>query len=231
MQIGGVVFDLDHTLFDRFETFKLCAPVLYKQFSHTFKKDYDLEKFTEFIIETDKHYNHKGWDAIGRHYVENLIEDTNAFSWNEYRKVLMDDCFMRFAVKYEFAEPMLKTLRKTGLKIGLITNGPGKRQRAKLENLNIEKYFDSIIISGEFGAEKPDVAPFYKMSENLGIRPERLLYVGDHPINDATASQNAGYIPVLVKTMGFFTLPCAESFEHCINNVGELVDYINTNFS
>src|SRR5690606_17206413 len=42
-------------------------------------------------------------------------------------------------------------------KIGLITDGRSKAQRAKLKSLGILDYFDKIIISEELGSEKPSM--------------------------------------------------------------------------
>lgn len=231
MLIDGVVFDLDHTLFDRYKTLEMCAPSLYEHFGHCFRAKYDLKSFINFIIDTDKYCIHYGWTAVKQRFFDNLIENKDEFNWDEYLDMMLDDCFFKYSAKYDFTEPMLDSLKAMGLKIGLITNGTGARQRAKLRNLEIDDRFDSILISGEFGAEKPDTALFYKMSKNLSIAPNRLLYVGDHPINDVAASKNAGYIPILVKTQGFFTMPGAEACEHIINNVGELTEYIKAVFS
>lgn len=231
MLIDGVVFDLDHTLFDRYKTLELCAPSLYERFGHCFRAEYDLKAFIDFLIDTDKHCIHYGWAAVKQRFFDALIENKDKFNWDEYLDALLNDCFFKYSAKYAFTKPMLDDIKAMGLKTGLITNGTGARQRTKLRNLGIADCFDSILISGEFGAEKPDTALFNKMSETLGIEPNRLLYVGDHPINDVAASKNAGYIPVLVKTQGFFTMPCAEKAEHIIDNVGELTEYIKAVFS
>lgn len=231
MKIDGVIFDLDHTLFDRYETVKLCTPMIYEKLKNIINSEYTLEKFTDFFIETDKLKIHYGWEAVFNRYIEKGVFMPNTdFSLRDFLDAIFE-AYEKFSVKYSFTENVLKTLKDMGLKTGLITNGSSSLQRAKLANLGIEKYFDIIYISGEIGIQKPDIEIFKKLSEEIKISPQRLLYVGDHPINDATASSQAGYIPVLVMTMGFETMPCAKDFKFKINDISELVDLIKSNFS
>mgnify|MGYP000364290653 CR=1 FL=1 len=50
---------------------------------------------------------------------------------------------------------LLKVLINSGYKLGLITDGRSNTQRNKLNSLGIEHIFSEIIISEEFGSEKP----------------------------------------------------------------------------
>ena len=230
MKIDGVVFDLDHTLFDRYETVKLCTPVIYEKYKDIFNEEYTLEKFTTLYTETDKKKIHYGWDAVFDEYIRRgLIKEGCELPRKEFLDTILSSCKI-YSVKYDFTQGVLEELKRMNLKIGLITNGASDVQRAKLKNLDIEEYFDCICISGEVGYEKPDTKIFDIMSEKLNIAPSRLLYVGDHPLNDATTSQKAGYIPILVMTMGFETMPCAKNFDMRINNVSELPLLIKEKF-
>lgn len=229
MKIKGVIFDLDHTLFDRYKTLDLCAKELYDKFNNIFTLNF--EGFKNILKDADKHCIHYGWDAVFDYYINHgLIKENIVFPRSEYLSSLLDT-YSRYAVKYPFTESVLEFIKNNNLKIGLITNGTGKLQRTKLKLLKITDYFDEILISGEFGKEKPDTDIFYEMSRRLNIGTENLLFVGDHPINDAQASENAGYIPILIKTMGFFTMPEAENFKYCINNISYLPKLISNNFS
>lgn len=226
MKFEAIVFDLDHTLFDRFKSFDLFAPKLFDKHKKDFKDELTEEDFYDFMTETDKHFNHLGWDKVFDEYDRKILKDGKKLD----REVFFND-FLRFyttnCVPYHFTDNVLSSLRKKGYKIGLITNGVSEIQRAKVCALGIEKYFDSIIISGEFGKNKPDPSIFYKMSEDLGIPTEKMVYVGDHPICDYKASKNAGYTPILIKAMGFFTMPEAEKAEHVLDSVETLVEYLD----
>ena len=68
------------------------------------------------------------------------------------------------------------------------------------------------------------------MSERLNIPPEELMYVGDNPVNDVDGSRNAGYIPVWVKTTGYWCfedIPHAEYEVETVEEIPALVKRIN----
>lgn len=94
---------------------------------------------------------------------------------------------------------VLKTLKKQGLKLALITDNPPDAQRAKLAAAgSLRELFDGEIFSREQGAEKPDRAPFDAAAGCLGLPPEELLMVGDNPARDAFGSLRAGWQSCLV---------------------------------
>lgn len=194
--IKGIVFDLDHTLFDRYKTFEEISYKLFEDY-----KDNLLvgrEKFYEIMCEADMKKNHYGWKEEDAYARESGIfkEIPKPMSYAE----ALTGYFHSFAVKYDFVDELLIKLRKK-YAVALITNGPSDRQRAKLRLLGFEDKFDFIYISGEHGIHKPEVYPFEYTAKKLGISPSELLYVGDHPVNDVDASRRAGYTPVWVKTI------------------------------
>ena len=224
--IKGAVFDLDHTLFDRYATQRLCM----KGFCEYFDVSDGMtdEKATDLVEYADIHFNHFGWERILDFLVEkNVFRTVPTF---EHYCSFLSERFKYFAVPYEFTKPMLENLRKRGLKLGIITNGRSETQRSKIKLLDIEEYFDEIIVSEEVGAEKPSSKPFEVMSERLDIAPENLIYVGDFPVNDIEASRKAGYTPVWVMTMKLWLFPEIEVPEFCIKDVSlvpEIIDKLN----
>ena len=79
------------------------------------------------------------------------------------------------------------------LKIGVITNGPSARQRAKLERFGIEPGdLDTLAISEEVGTTKPDPAIFRYALAGLGVLPARVTMVGDSWENDVLPALEGG---------------------------------------
>lgn len=66
-------------------------------------------------------------------------------------------------------------------KLGLLTNGPSDFQREILDFLDLSKYFDVIVVSGDedVGVRKPEPEVFQIMSEKMGLQPHSLFMVGD----------------------------------------------------
>lgn len=82
--------------------------------------------------------------------------------------------------------------------VGLVTNGPVRAQRDKLDRLGWTDRFDAVVISGELGHAKPGVEPFLAACRRLGVEPEATLHVGDRFREDVTGARNAGLAAVLV---------------------------------
>jgi putative hydrolase of the HAD superfamily len=86
--------------------------------------------------------------------------------------------------------PCLSAL--AGLRLGVITNGDGDQQRAKLAALDLAALFEVVIVSGDAGCAKPDPRIFHLAAGRLGLAPEQCLYVGDRRDSDALGARAAG---------------------------------------
>jgi putative hydrolase of the HAD superfamily len=96
-------------------------------------------------------------------------------------------------------EPMMEavvTARKSGLKTALLSNswGLGLYPRQRFPEM-----FDKVVISGEVGMRKPDAEIFEHTIKELGIAPERCVFVDDHP-GHLKAAADIGMKTVLHRT-------------------------------
>jgi putative hydrolase of the HAD superfamily len=227
-EIKGVVFDLDHTLFDRYETFMALQTDFYNELKKYLSDDVSPRDIYIALTDGDKKYLYKGWDYIAR-YVFSLGYFKTPISEKAFKEIIFS-CFGRKAIPYSFVPSMLSDLKSKGYKLGLITNGESSLQRKKISMLNLEDAFDEIIISGEFGERKPHISIFKEMSKRLSIPENHLIYVGDHPINDIDAASKAGYKTVWIKTNGTWVQgcekPCFEldTVEHLSDLLESLAD-------
>lgn len=230
--IKGVVFDLDHTLFDRYATLRTVLPEMYKRMGNSIPKNLSLEDFIEGFIAVEKQHIYYGWGYTGDRLVEQGIF-INGTKGEDVWKCLFTYCWPIAAIKYPFTESTLIKLRQMGLKLGILTNGESRLQQNKLKLLNLESFVDEIVISGDVGAQKPDPLPFKIISDKLKILPHELLYVGDNPLNDVEGSRNAGFVPVWVKTIGNWCFEDIKKSEYEVDTVAEipeLVKRINSSF-
>jgi len=83
-----------------------------------------------------------------------------------------------------------------GLRLGVITNGDGEQQRAKLAALGLSGRFDAVIASGDAGFAKPDARIFRRAAAAIGVPTGRCLFVGDNRAGDAVGAQEAGMLGV-----------------------------------
>lgn len=73
----------------------------------------------------------------------------------------------------------LKELRKSGFRIGLITDLTAHIQLRKLNALGLSDYIDVFVSSEEFGREKPHPSPFLLGLNKLDSKPDEAIMVGD----------------------------------------------------
>jgi len=74
-----------------------------------------------------------------------------------------------------------------------LTNG-----NADLTRIGLERHFKANINAREFGKAKPDIGIFHAACNALGMAPEHVLHIGDHPEQDVLGAQNAGMSAVWV---------------------------------
>ena len=192
--IRGVVFDLDHTLFDRYGTLRNVLPTFYGHYRSRIPEDLSLEAFIERFILLEKRYIHFGW----RKMLQACVEDGILFSiadedFNKIIHYILHSCWTMDAVPYPFTAPTLRKLRDMGYKIGIITNGFSALQQVRLERTGLRDYFDLLVISEEVGVAKPNKKIFDYALEQAG-NPDRsrVLMVGDTAESDILGGINAG---------------------------------------
>lgn len=223
IMIKAVIFDLDHTLFDRYATLTEIA----KKIRENLPVDPKLSdvEIAEIMIKADKTCVYYGWDRI-REYIVNESElFTEKIDGNCYSDFVFSE-FMNVAVAFPFTKQMLENLKKDGYKIGLITNGKPGLQEQKLMMLGLDNIFDRVIVSGQYNCPKPQLTAFNMMAEWLRLKPCEMMYVGDHPLNDVDASRKAGYVPVYVNTAGYWPRPDVEQCELQVETVAEIPELV-----
>jgi putative hydrolase of the HAD superfamily len=93
--------------------------------------------------------------------------------------------------------PTLETLRREGIRTAVLSNWD-ERLRPLLQRLNLDHFFDPIIVSCEVGAAKPDPAIFQFAASALDLSPDRILHVGDDPIFDLAGARGANLHALLI---------------------------------
>ena len=100
--------------------------------------------------------------------------------------------FPHICVPFPKADQTLSTLRRRGLRMGLVTNGRIASQQPKIDGLGIAGYFDAILISEAEGVRKPDPEIFRRASSRLGVTAGETVMVGDNPEADIQGAKSFG---------------------------------------
>ena len=91
----------------------------------------------------------------------------------------------------------IRHLRASGIRVGLLTNGPSELQRRKLAVTGIEVELDAVGVSEELGAHKPAAAAFQAVLELLGCSAAEAAMVGDSLANDVVGALDHGFARVV----------------------------------
>ena len=92
---------------------------------------------------------------------------------------------------FEDVVPVLSSLKSRGITLGIVSNWD-ERLRPLLRRLNLDLYFDTIVVSCETGAHKPSPAIFETACAALRSPPAHTLHVGDSFEMDVTGARAAG---------------------------------------
>ncbi len=134
-------------------------------------------------------------------------------------KMIMDEGNWK---DFDDARPLLERLGDTDIKVGLISNAT-ELARKVLRRLELEKYFDPIIISSEVGHRKPEREIFETALDDSGVAASRAIYIGDKPAVDIVGATSAGMNGILIDRGDVFpdsacirirNLDCLRTFIH-----------------
>ncbi len=86
--------------------------------------------------------------------------------------------------------------------MGVVTNGEGEPQRAKLAAIGLGERFQVVVASGEEGVAKPEAEIFGRACVRLGVEREQTAHVGDRLDLDAEAATAAGLRGIWLDRLG-----------------------------
>ncbi len=93
---------------------------------------------------------------------------------------------------YPGAWDLLDSLRAAGKRVILLSNAQRAFTQHELELLSLDKRFDAIFLSSDYGVKKPDRRFFERMIRDTGIDPARAVMVGNDARCDILAAQAVG---------------------------------------
>ncbi|TGJ98710.1 HAD family hydrolase [Leptospira langatensis] len=109
---------------------------------------------------------------------------------------------------------LLKFVKANNFGFGIISNWD-HRLKELLASVGVLNHFDPVIVSAEFGYEKPSPLIFSEAEKIVGLSPERIIYCGDKIELDITPTRSRGWT-------AFHKHP-----EGDIQSIGELVSLLS----
>ena len=116
--------------------------------------------------------------------------------WRQEYLAEYEHGFCDETVLFEGINPMLEQLDRRSIAWGIITNKPHRFTSLLVPELGFIAP-PAVVVSGDTCAEsKPSMLPMHHACRQIGIAPERCLYVGDAE-RDMVAGKNAGMATAL----------------------------------
>jgi HAD superfamily hydrolase (TIGR02253 family) len=145
-------------------------------------------------------------------YLEHGIESDDAFEEylkQEYKavdyRVLAAAVNAYLKEKYLHLKPYpgvvdtLRELRRQGFKLGVVSDGLRLKAWMRLNEAGLDSYFDAVVTYDDTGMRKPAKAPFLLICDQLDVKPEECLMLGDWPERDVQGGRQAGMKTCLAK--------------------------------
>jgi putative hydrolase of the HAD superfamily len=197
MALAAVVFDLDYTL------------VVPERDRQTLLDEATAAAGVEGI-DRQEYLRAHGTDVASRTRApifERLLEEGDPEAMARAYRSAIEDALVPVPGAVEVIEELRRNYR-----VGLLTDGPVRAQRGKLETLGWTDLFDAVVITGALPAGKPDPRTFETVAGDLGVAPGATAVVGDHPVADIRGASDAGMRAIQVLTDRFERAPEADAY-------------------
>ncbi|EJQ94962.1 HAD family hydrolase [Bacillus cereus] len=221
-----MLFDLDDTLLDR----DMAVDKLFSIILEKFYEDVKQHAVKNIMLQKFKEYDKKSYGHSDKVMVLESFFNEFPSKYRLPRNSIQDFWNNNFPKCFSINQSTINIINtiKLHVKVGIITNGSTQRQKAKIINTNLNRHFDTIIISEETGFSKPDKRIFELALKKLNVQQEDVLFVGDDLEKDIAGCQNVNikgiwFNPNMIKN-NTDTKPYAEitSFDSLLSFCGEV---------
>lgn len=217
--IKACIFDLDGTLLDTLTTISYYGNLA-------------LNKYSLGSIETDEYKYLVGNGA--KILVERMLKKVDAYSDEMFEKVFKyyneqyDADVKRYTAPYEGVVELLKELKKRNILTGVISNKPDFAARSAVKDFFEDGLLDVTHGQIEGIKIKPEPDGAINVVNELGVKPEECLYVGDTWVDMQTGkSLGAFTIGVLWGFRDFDELK-THGADMIVEKPAEILDYIDS---
>jgi putative hydrolase of the HAD superfamily len=194
--IEAVIFDIDNTLMD-FMRMKRAS----------------VETAVDYMIDAGLNIDKQTMiDKIFKVYWEEGIEDQNIFDKVLLREFGQIDYKILAAgiigyrkakeahmMLYPHVRITLSELLRMGIRLGVVSDAPRLPVWLRIVSLNLHHYFEKVITFDDTGERKPSPKPFLKIIEEMKIKPQNAIMVGDWAERDIVGAKNIGMITAWAK--------------------------------
>jgi HAD superfamily hydrolase (TIGR02253 family) len=220
--LKAVIFDLDNTLVDFMLMKKQAIDAAINAM-----RDAGLKLSTDEIRQRiDQIYNERGIEfqsvfdeLLYREFskIDHKILSAGVIAYRRAREAAL--------VPYPHVTMTLIKLSKMQLKLGVVSDAPGKEAWLRLCYLNFHHLFDAVVTFDDTGMRKPNPEPFRKVLEMLQIEPGEALMVGDWAERDVLGAAQVGMKTVFARYGNTFGTEISHA-NYDIDDITQVIDIV-----
>lgn len=176
--MNAVFFDLDGTLID----YKISFEELY----NTALRELDVEPSGKAA------FSKAFFDVLGE--VDDPFAAAITQAEVDVNPTAFSDTLVRAEIEHTHEKAGVRSLLYAldgTYSLGILTNGVGRVQRAKLDAMGLTDWFDAIVISSEVGAQKPEPGIF-RAAENI-LPADDYVFIADSLDRDVRPAVECGW--------------------------------------
>uniref|UniRef100_A0A1I8M4V0 Haloacid dehalogenase-like hydrolase n=1 Tax=Musca domestica TaxID=7370 RepID=A0A1I8M4V0_MUSDO len=238
-EIKAIFFDLDNTLIPtRSGDSKACREVfdiLQRQYGFAKEEaNYSTQNFLKSFRRCPDN-SETSLDIWRTHLWHEALPPKYKQLASTIYPIWLDLRYRHLAIPKEYVQ-LLQNLRKHYL-LALITNGPSNAQWEKVRQLEVQQYFDCLLVSGDLPWEKPNPNIFYATCKYLNVQPKQCCMVGDKLESDIKGGNLAGlgatfWLPLTLDEIEKLLRTDESGLEHnkptfILRNLLEFYDYFS----
>jgi len=199
MEIAGILFDLYGTLFT-YGNMPKAFSIWHEDLSYALK-DLGVSTTIAQVAKNCKHFfsehvtgNERFTEYEARlKHLAGLYGKTPDDNWIRHTAATSMNRWQGFIEIHPETKALLRFLKEKGIKTGIVSNFQhAPHVRKVLRQNGLLKMLDTVIISGEVHAKKPDPRIFEHALKKLETKPETTLFVGDDPERDIQGAAAVG---------------------------------------
>lgn len=184
MNIKGIIFDMDNTLFDFVEAKMIaCSEII------TFLGSGDPENLFRYFRRGIRGFENP-------ENIRDYMLDTGISELDKYEKCvsIYETEKIKHIRLYPYVEETLGELNKMGLVMGILTDANSHNARIRLEKTGINRFMHSLTAYDMTGMKKPSHEPFIHALSTMSLVAAETLYVGDSLRRDIQPSKQLGML-------------------------------------
>lgn len=185
--------------------------------SHTVES---MRRLRSAIVSSDKEIAHD-LTEVRRRSLEHVIVVEGAYPGEMVDRAMEE--FLEHRNQVEFFPDAMPFLRRASASLPVLSISNGN---ADPDRIGVGGLFTAHISATGIGAAKPDPRLFRAACDHLGLDPDSVLHIGDHPIQDILGAARVGMRTVWVNRTGAQWVEEEHGADHEVTSLEQVLDLL-----